>query len=178
MVRVCVDLSVVISKCEHEAERKLLHLWPGLKSLLLFTLDVMYHWLTADEVSLCKHWCLLLSTDGGGELLEGECEEDSLCGWRLSCVLIIYRGWSSSSLCIERLWLGLVAGRQSGARAPEESEEVSCSEIRSTVTQCPVHHPSCVLLWIWCSTISVSALLLLYTLTQKSHSKYFKIMCR
>ena len=33
------------------------------------------------------------------------------------------RGWSSSSLCVERLSLGLVAGRQSGDRAPEESEE-------------------------------------------------------
>ena len=70
---------------------------------------------TADEVSLCKHWCLLLSTDGGSDLCEDECEEDSVCGWRLSCVLSIHRGWSSRSMCGERLWLGLVAVSASGA---------------------------------------------------------------
>ena len=50
-------------------------------------------------------------------------------GWAVSW----WSTWSSSSLCVERLWLGLVAGRQSGDRGPEE---VSCSDISQGV-----HHP-------------------------------------
>ena len=67
------------------------------ETVLLFLLDVLHHWLTADEVSLWKHWCLLLSTGGG--LSEGECEEDSVSGRRLSCVLRIQRLKQQQLVC-------------------------------------------------------------------------------
>ena len=77
------------------------------------------------------------------------------------------RGWSSSSLCVERLWLGLVAGRQSGDRAPEESEEVSCSEISCHTVSSPPsslcvpvdvtqhHHWICCCSVLWLTKVKV-----------------------
>ena len=86
--------------------------WTGLKSCWS-----LYHWLTADGGSLWKHSFITsavsLLFSSAGDL----CQSGEKGGGveRISCVLMIQRGWSSTiSWWVERLWLGRVTGRWSG----------------------------------------------------------------
>ncbi|XP_053273221.1 NLR family CARD domain-containing protein 3 isoform X3 [Pleuronectes platessa] len=58
--------------------------------------------LDLEQSSDCRLRTLMSVDDGGRDLCRGECEEDSVCGRRLSCVLMIHRDWNNSSLCVER----------------------------------------------------------------------------
>ena len=111
-------------------------------------------------------------------------EHPVVCWERIKCILMIQRGWSSSSssLCVVRCdWLMLLGGREerraSSSSDWQESQEVEMTlsagvwtDLRTApLSDTKSSSPPCVFLWIWQSIISeIWTALLLHCLSTHS----------
>ena len=109
-----------------------LQLWTGLKSCCSsYWMCCITDWQLMKGVSantrLSPLFFLLLSTAGSGDLSKGERYQDGVFWERMSCVLMIHRGWSSTSLCGQTLtgpWWWRSCSLHSSAEPPPNTWNV------------------------------------------------------
>ena len=147
IAKVCAGVWAWSSVCSLQhvnmrAERKQLRctavpllVWTGLKSLLVFILDVLHHWLTADEVSLTKHWFITSVVSS------------SLIRWKDWWSLSV---WVNIQECVERgsagswwsIWTGVWIWILSSSLKSlnwVQTEQLSLDVVESALYRCVLH---------------------------------------